>query len=1094
MRNSLLRPWVVLSCLLAAAAAEPAEPSEPGVVVLTVEPGGSADAAGLRPDDRLVGWRREAAPPANPDPAHGVFTWPGDVAQVEFEEAPRGATTLEVIRDGTRIERPISSGVWLLDVRPRLDEADLEAFTSARAQLASRDAADVAAGLAASSALAARWRRTRPDDAAWLDLRMAGRRGDSPERAAAVKALEDAQAEADRGLDPVRAAQLAVLRGRAADAAGDHVRADAAYSQGLERWERLRPGGLMVAFCASRLASVAMAQSRLGDAERLYARALDLRAREAPGSMELASAHNNAAIVYGEKGDYEQSARHLGVALETWGRLGPGSRTYSAGLRNLGIVRRRQGLLADSEEALRRTVELLEGTAPDTMDMARTLDNLGITLLLRGRLEDAAPVFVRAARLAGAHGTAHDEARVLTNQAVFERLRGERRAAEALFERALALHAKAGTGRTLAVATLLLGQAQVASDPAARRRLLEQARAIVEEANPDGILRASVLSDLGELALQSGAFEDARELLEAGLGQARRLAPDARPTSLALRRLGELALARGEPVEAEARLREALAIESARFPGTDDEARTRYQLGRALRRQGRAAEACAMLTAALGALDSQLGVLGGGTESRARFRAEFGEIHFEAIDLLVELGRPADAFQALETWRARELLAALGTRDTPLPHLPPGLDRRRRAAEALYRRLLGELPDVEAGKREALLAGIASSRNELAEVGDAIRAVSPRLASLRQGDALDVAAARRALEPGTLLLSFAVGDAHSFVFAVGPAAGELTVHRIAAGRKQLADAAGALRAAVSRPSIFQTWRTPAETLSALLVAPVADRVERAQRLLVLPDGPLQLVPFAALPVRRRGPLLVERAPVHVAPSATAYAELASRRRPERTRTAVVIADPAIGPARSVGPRDRKLGPLPGARREAALVRDLLGPTATVFTGADATERRVKGVGSDVTHLHLGCHGLLDARSPLDSSLALAASGGDAAEDGRLQAWEVLEQMRLDADLVVLSACDTALGEEVQGEGVLGLARAFQFAGARAVLATQWAVHDSSAPRLVERLYRGIRDGLGPAEALRRAQLAALRRRATAHPFYWAAFQLDGDGR
>jgi CHAT domain-containing protein len=270
---------------------------------------------------------------------------------------------------------------------------------------------------------------------------------------------------------------------------------------------------------------------------------------------------------------------------------------------------------------------------------------------------------------------------------------------------------------------------------------------------------------------------------------------------------------------------------------------------------------------------------------------------------------------------------------------------------------------------------------------------------------------------------------------------------------------------------------------------VAGPLARARRVLVLRDGPLHFVPFAALPLGS-GALLVEKVPVHVAPSATVFAELASRPRPGATRVAA-FADPLDPPAAGA---ETALRPLPGTRREAAALREVYGDAVTLRLGADATEERVKALGPEVSHLHLACHGLVDPRSPLDSSLALSAPAPGAAEDGRLQAWEVIEQLRLHADLVVLSACDTALGEELPGEGVLGLAYAFQLAGARSVLSTQWTVEDASAARLVERFYRGLHGGLDAAAALRAAQLATRRRPATAHPYYWASFQLDGDWR
>ena len=118
----------------------------------------------------------------------------------------------------------------------------------------------------------------------------------------------------------------------------------------------------------------------------------------------------------------------------------------------------------------------------------------------------------------------------------------------------------------------------------------------------------------------------------------------------------------------------------------------------------------------------------------------------------------------------------------------------------------------------------------------------------------------------------------------------------------------------------------------------------------------------------------------------------------------------------------------------------------------------------------------------------------APENGLLQAWEIFEQVRLDADLVTLSACDSALGKEFAGEGMVGLTRAFLFAGARTVLASLWAVGDQSSPELMTRFYGYLKQGRRKDDALRTAQIDLLHAGGqSAHPFFWAPFVLVGDG-
>ena len=143
------------------------------------------------------------------------------------------------------------------------------------------------------------------------------------------------------------------------------------------------------------------------------------------------------------------------------------------------------------------------------------------------------------------------------------------------------------------------------------------------------------------------------------------------------------------------------------------------------------------------------------------------------------------------------------------------------------------------------------------------------------------------------------------------------------------------------------------------------------------------------------------------------------------------------------------------------------------------------------------HGLLDERFPLDSGLALslpAVMSTNGGDNGLLQAWEIFDHVRIDADLVTLSACNTALGKEMGGEGLLGLTRAFHYAGARSVMASLWSVADDSTAELMTRFYGYLKAGKSKDQALQAAQRDLVRSERFAQPFHWAAFTLAGDWR
>jgi CHAT domain-containing protein len=486
-------------------------------------------------------------------------------------------------------------------------------------------------------------------------------------------------------------------------------------------------------------------------------------------------------------------------------------------------------------------------------------------------------------------------------------------------------------------------------------------------------------------------------------------------------------------------------------------------------------------------------------------------VYRELEELLLELERPDEAFHVTERARARALLAHLGERQWRASgSVPPELEREKRMADAEYDRAYGELGASEDDEtRGELQRRLDAARRRQDDLRGRIRAAAPRLAPFQDPVPDDLAAVRRGLDPGTLLLSYRIGPEASRVYAVGPGEQEFAVFELHAGEAAVRGEVRAFRQSLDarrgpwlQAGLFEQSRR----LGKLLLAPVADRVARAERLLILPDGVLYLLPFAALADPASGAarrFLVESKPLHVASSATLYEQLArgSRRLPSGPLEVVGFGDPAYAtggvprPALRPAVRDGlHLAPLPFSRRELSALRELSPGGATLWLGPEATETRAKAVGENARIVHFACHGFVDERFPLESGLALSTPGDSKAGDnGLLQAWEVFEGVHIDADLVTLSACRTGLGEELAGEGLLGLAWAFEYAGARSVLASLWEVDDSSTAVLMRSFYRALRAGAPKAEALRRAQLELLRRSPTAAPYFWAAFQLIGDG-
>jgi CHAT domain-containing protein len=391
-----------------------------------------------------------------------------------------------------------------------------------------------------------------------------------------------------------------------------------------------------------------------------------------------------------------------------------------------------------------------------------------------------------------------------------------------------------------------------------------------------------------------------------------------------------------------------------------------------------------------------------------------------------------------------------------------------------------------------------------------IRERAPQLADLESGSASSLGEVRASLPAGTALVSYMVMDDGIEIFVVPPGRSGASISSV-----RVPIRAGDLRVLVDRlafllstpadaPDAREALRAASERLYALLIAPVESKLRRQPEWIVVPDGPLHRLPFAALIERSaqdgaRPRYLVESHVLTTVVSATVYGQLRRRAaRPASLAGLVAFGDPQIAAdARLItrAPlgdtlRGELLRPLPWARVEVEEIGRVVGG-AEIYVGAEATEARVRTVAPRAAALHFASHGVLDEQSPLDSFLLLAApaAGGGPANDGRLTAREVLDLPPLSAQLVTLSACSTSASADSDGEGLMGLTRAFQANGANAVVSSLWKVSDRSTSELMLEFYRHW-----PRATAAQALAAAQRRYVDRHPFYWAAFEVSGAQR
>lgn len=461
--------------------------------------------------------------------------------------------------------------------------------------------------------------------------------------------------------------------------------------------------------------------------------------------------------------------------------------------------------------------------------------------------------------------------------------------------------------------------------------------------------------------------------------------------------------------------------------------------------------------------------------------------------------RVAAAFEVGERLRARVLLEQLARPrigDANAGDTAPDDVARRLRQQIVYTqgRLLSPALDRD-GRRDLL------DRLQLLELEEreANRPQSPVAAhALSPFASLD--AVQQALAPDEALLWFAMapwedvyGDFGGGAWVLSVSRRAVTVHRLAGTGdldSQVAALVGLLR---DRETPAASWESAAARLGgALLGDAVGALSPDVSRLIIVSHGDLHRLPFEALRPAPGRPRLGERFEVTLVPSATVWLHLRSLARSQdplpRANGALVFADPVVAPG-SVG-GDLQLAPLPWARKEArAISRTLLLDPRQVLEGSAASERALKDARLDrVAILHLAAHARADDAFPERSAVFLTP--GSSQEDGWLQPREIAA-LDLRGRLVVLSACESADGLLLSGEGPLSLARAFFAGGARAVVATRWPLRDDDAAHLMGAFYEALGAGMGTASALRQARRQAI---ADGRPAAaWAGLVLLGDG-
>jgi CHAT domain-containing protein/tetratricopeptide (TPR) repeat protein len=794
-------------------------------------------------------------------------------------------------------------------------------------------------------------------------------------------------------------------------------------------------------------------------------------------------------------------------------------------LRALGLAYGSTGDAAASMETYDRALVIARESG-NRLQEALLLNNIAVEWVGAGMWQKAIERFEEAAAIFAEIGQKAEETNTLNNIGSVYSLLGDPRKAIVYLARGLPISRAIGDRNREASALVNLGAmyAELQNETSANEYLatgLELARRVGNRR-----LEGLALRHIGRMEQKAGRGAAAIEHHTQALRIFREIG-NPRGEAHTVLSLATSMLSEGPCENARASVDDALAI-ARRIVDRPLEAAALAAEARLDRDEGRLFEAGEEIAAALDIVES-LRAATSIQQLRVSYLATVRDQYELNVDILMRLhewlpgrGYDARALEMSERARARVLLEAIeearaGIRSHADPSLiARELEVRRRLDDkaASQARLLGNRPT------EAKAAGVAAEIEDLTEeliaLEDDIRRSNPRYGSLMQPESLTLRQIQEQLsDPDTVLLVYALGEERSYLWAVGneslqtfdlPAREEIEtlareVHdRLAARPRSTGD--GALAA----------------KLSAMVLGPAASALRR--RIVIVAEGALQYVPFAALPAPgSRDALVVDHEIVSI-PSVSALAALRrERNRPPAGETVMIVADPVFSAddsrvaGRSSGVRGApaelarssattstpmpRMPRLPLTRWEAESIARLLPHSTRTVLDFQASKAFVSG-GEIGRHriVHFATHGILNGVHPELSGIVLSLVDEQGRpQDGFLRLYDVYN-LDLSADLVVLSACQTALGKDVRGEGLIGLTRGFMHAGAPRIVASLWRVDDRATAMLMQRFYEAMLgpSRLPPAAALRAAQLELSRTRPWSDPYYWAAFILQGEWR
>jgi CHAT domain-containing protein len=847
-------------------------------------------------------------------------------------------------------------------------------------------------------------------------------------------------------------------------------------------------------------------------------------------------------VVRGQSGDFkgallvDEQARLLFHALQAHGMEG-------STINNMGGAYDVLGDLPRALTAYQAALPLLRSSGARTSE-ASALNNIGKIHADMAEWEEAGEYYQQALPIFRAAADKERESITLRNLGRINFTLGQNDRAMEYYKQALALDEAEGNQREESATLVGMAATYQSQDQTAQALQLYQKALALDRATGDHWHQGLTLRDLASANLAAGEPQTSLQELQEALTLLR-AAGDRRAEGLALGILGRVYAALEQPQQALTACRQALAILES-VGDRSHAAQDLQQMAQLERDQGQLGDARQHAEEAL-ALVEKVRATAGAQEDRASYFATQQSLGEFYIDLLMRLHQQDEAFEAAERQRARSLLEMLAEARVDFRQgVDPRLLERQREISGLLNskaeRLLTLRGDGAQERATALKQEIRELEGESEQVELAIRKSSPRYSAITQPQPLTLKQIeQQVLDPDTVLLEYALGELHSYLWTVTTtgvksyelpprseiekSVREVTGLLMARGTYVKGESAEQTKA---RIAAADTQLPQASTkLSNMVLGPAAGEL-RGRRLVLVTDGSLQHVPFAMLPapgVAAAGTLLVEEHEIVSLPSASTVSELRQQiagRRPAPELIAV-LADPVfqaddprvhghhavataidtqvdssrilVHGAGENAEETLRVPRLPFTRQEADRIIKLAG-TKDSLEALDFQASLATATGPDLgryRYLHFATHGYLDSEQPDLSAIVLALVDKSGRPQPGFLRVSGIYNLKLPADLVVLSACETGLGKEIRGEGIVGLTRGFMYAGAPRVMVSLWSVNDRATEELMAVFYQKLlQQKLAPAAALRLAQAAMAKNKQWSAPYYWAAFVQQGE--